>query len=140
MGRGSVPPRPTLASAPSAPMPGLWAGIPHLLKSRSLEGVPGSPGKNQKEGQERQVEVQGQEDQGVVLMAFLLALSELPGNPSSYPYLEASLYVIESSWKGLLGAIEGVVVVPRNDRLFPKSACAFSKGQHKNSQFVAFSE
>ena len=31
--------------------------LPHLIKSRSLEGVPGSPGQSQKEGQEEQGEV-----------------------------------------------------------------------------------
>jgi len=30
---------------------------PHLLKSRSLEAVPGSPAKSQKEGQKKQGEV-----------------------------------------------------------------------------------
>ena len=67
-----------LAMAPLAPSPGL--GAPHLLKSRSLEGVPGSPGECQKEGQEDQGTVTQLPGSSLALylslvfLAFLLAL------------------------------------------------------------------
>ena len=64
--------------------------FPHLLKSRSLEGVPGSPGKSQQEG----LEDQGTLKQlGLIppelfylflgLLAFLLALPGLLATPSN---------------------------------------------------------
>ena len=67
---------------------------PHLLKRTSLEGVPGSPGKSQKEGQEDQGEIQ---ELGGTPPAALrssgppwsswpsfLLLPELPGTPSRH--------------------------------------------------------